>query len=154
LVNSPPSLDAPVDAPVDAPTLALQLPAHMSSLEPARRAVLDFVAGHGLSERAVYRLELVLEETLTNVIRHAFPTGGEHRIDVALRVDADSVTLHLEDDGVAFDPVQATPRAPAKSIDESEPGGLGLVLTRKAARAWHYERVRGGNRLTLEIARA
>ncbi len=136
------------------PSLALSLSNDKAALEPARLAVLDFVAGHGLSARAVYRLELVLEETLMNLISHAFPAGGEHAIELTLRLEPEVLTLRFEDDGVAFDPLQAPPPARPRSLSEAQPGGLGLMLTRKTASGCRYERVDGRNRLTLELARA
>ncbi len=136
------------------PTLALSVANDKAALEPARQAVLDFVAGHGLSERALYRLELVLEETLMNHISHAFPAGGRHPIDLTLQLEPETVALRFEDDGIAFDPLQVPlPRLPA-SLDEARPGGLGLTLMRKSVRECRYERVGGRNRLTLHLARA
>ena len=52
--------------------LALSLPARIDILEPCRRAVLDFLAPHGLGPQAVYKVELVLEETLVNIISYAY----------------------------------------------------------------------------------
>ena len=42
---------------------------------------------------------------------------------------------------------------PAESLEGARPGGLGLLLTRKAARGLHYERVDSRNRLTVQLAR-
>jgi len=151
LPRSPERATAPAAAV--APTLALKLTSDPAALEPARLAVLDFVAGYGLSERSIFRLELVLEETLMNLVAHAFPAGGAHEIDLMLRLGPGTVTLCFEDDGLPFDPTGASPPARPRSLAEAAPGGLGLSLTRQATSGWHYERARGRNRLTLEIAR-
>jgi anti-sigma regulatory factor (Ser/Thr protein kinase) len=134
------------------PPLRLLVPNDVAALEPARQAVLAHVAGQPLSPRARYRLELVLEETLMNRIRHAYPAGGQHAIALTLRVLDEAIELCVEDDGIAFDPVHEPPRQPATSLDDAEPGGLGLLLTRRAARDWAYERVDGRNHFTVWIA--
>lgn len=135
------------------PGLALSLSNDQAALETARLAVVDFVAGHGLSARAVYRLELVLEETLMNLISHAFPAGGKHAIELTLHLEPEALTLCFEDDGVAFDPLHVLHPDKPRSLAEARPGGLGLMLTRKTAISSRYERVEGRNRLTLELAR-
>lgn len=52
-----------------------------------------------------YRCELVFEEIVTNIIRHAFSgAGAHHTIAVTLEVVGSNVVLEFEDDGQAFDP--------------------------------------------------
>ena len=135
------------------PSRRLLVPNEMAALEPARLAALDFVAGQGLSERRVFELELVLEEALMNRLWHAFPDGGRHVTEVTLQLLPEALVLQFEDDGVSFDPRQAAEPVPAESLEGARPGGLGLLLTRKAARGLHYERVDSRNRLTVQLAR-
>ncbi len=135
--------------------LQLRVPTTIPAFEQARLAVREFVAGMALAPRLVYRLELVLEETLMNLLRHAFADAGrpEPEVDLTLRVDSDAVVLHFEDEGPPFDPRQApAPKRPL-SIDEAVPGGLGLLLTRKAASQLSYERVGTRNCLTVRLDR-
>jgi len=134
-------------------TLHLQLPNRRAALETARQAVLDFIAGHGLSPRAVYRLELVLEEVWMNLVMHAFPDGGEQLVDLHLQLEPDAVALVVEDDGVAFDPLAAPPPQRPASLDEAVPGGLGLSLMRSACRSMAYTRIGGRNRLQVQVDR-
>lgn len=148
----PNSLAEPL-GPAGGPALRLQVPNEMAALEPARRAVLDFLAGQALSERLVYRLELVLEEALMNRLWHAFPDGGHHVTELKLRLWPDALELQFDDDGVPFDPLQAAPSTAAASLLEREPGGLGLILTRKSASECRYERIDGRNRFTVRMAR-
>ncbi len=135
------------------PTRQLRVPNEMPAFEAARQAALDFIAGHGLPEKSVYQLELVLEETLMNRLWHAYPPGGSHVTDLTLRLDPDALVLCFEDDGVPFDPLQAPLPVPPTSIEAARPGGLGLMLTRKAASGCDYERIDGRNRFTVRLAR-
>ena len=114
---------------------------------------LDFVAPLRLAPEVLYRLELVLEGTLMNRLWHAWPEGGEHHTALAVEVLPDALRLMFEDDGRAFNPLQAADPARPTSLSEAAPGGLGLLLTRRAVCEAGCERVPGRNRLWLEIAR-
>ena len=143
----------PPGPPSGPPPLRLSVPNVLASVDAARLAFDAHLAGAEMSARARYRLELVLEEALMNRVWHAFPEGGVHDIDLSLALRAEALELVVEDSGIAFDPLQAPPPAPATSLAEARPGGLGLMLTRKAALSCAYERRDGRNRLTVLIAR-
>jgi anti-sigma regulatory factor (Ser/Thr protein kinase) len=145
-------LPAPLpEAP--AGTLDLALTADRQALEPARQAVLHFLQPWALDARAVFNVELVLEETLLNASLHAFDGPGPHALALRVQVQPTDVLLCFEDAGRAFDPLQAAaPRAPA-SIAEAPVGGLGLMLVRKVARSVEYRRLGGRNQLAITVAR-
>jgi anti-sigma regulatory factor (Ser/Thr protein kinase) len=144
---------AGADAPSTAAHLRLALNNERSALEPARLAVLQFLSPWALSAQVIYRVELVLEEILVNAVSYAFPDGGAHSIELAVEVHPDSVVLRFEDDGVAFDPLQAPEPPEPTTIDVAKPGGRGLMLVRKFAKALAYERSQGRNHVTIGIAR-
>ena len=134
-------------------TLRLQVPGEPAALESTRLQVLAFLADEGLSARAIYRLELVLEEVLMNRLWHAGAAQAGGYTDLTLHTGPGDLLLRFEDTGPAFDPtLVAQPRLPT-SIDDATPGGLGLLLTRKAVSAWSYERANGRNCFTLQLAR-
>lgn len=142
-------------APASAPDAVLQLcvPAERGALEPARLAVLRFLQPWALGARALFNVELVLEETLVNASLHAFDGPGPHAVALRVQVQPDAVLLRFEDGGRAFDPLQAARRAPPASIADAQPGGLGLMLVRRLARSVEYRRLDGRNVLTIAVAR-
>jgi len=134
--------------------LQLRLASDCEALEPARQAVLDFLAPHALNPRTIFNVELVLEETLSNQIKYAFNGAAGRSIELTVQVDADRVAMRFEDDGVAFDPLRARAPVLPSAIEEAVPGGLGLMLVRKFAQSVDYERRDGRNCLTIAVARA
>jgi anti-sigma regulatory factor (Ser/Thr protein kinase) len=133
--------------------LLLILANRRDALDEARIRVIDWLERHSPAPKLVFNVELILEETLMNVIWHAHPDHAEHLIRLELEVDADDVVMRFEDDGVPFNPLQATPPVPPTSLDDAVPGGLGLLLVRKCARSVTYQRVDCNNRLTVRVAR-
>jgi anti-sigma regulatory factor (Ser/Thr protein kinase) len=134
--------------------LRLQVPNERAALESTRLRLLDFLQADALSARVIYRLELVLEEVLMNRLWHGGAPAGSGHTDLQLQVQPAGLVLRFEDDGPAFDPTQLRHPGLPSSLDSATPGGLGLLLTRKAVSAWCYERVQGRNCLTLELSRS
>lgn len=133
--------------------LALAVPNRPEAIDPARLRLLAFLQPAALSPKAIYALEVVLEEVLMNAAMHAHPDGGVHSVDLAAWVEPDDVVLRFEDDGIAFDPMQQPEEARPSTLDAARPGGLGLSLVRRLARHVAYGRRGGRNCLTVHIAR-
>lgn len=149
------SLTTPPCAPAPPPeaVLQLQVPAERQALEPTRLALLRFLEPWALGPRALFNIELVLEETLLNASLHAFDGPGPHAVALQVQVQPDAVRLQFDDEGRAFDPLQAAEPLRPASIADAQPGGLGLMLVRKLARSVEYRREGGRNRLTVTVAR-
>ncbi len=133
--------------------LLLTLANHRGTLDETRTRVIHWLQRHAPTPKLVFNVELILEETLMNVIWHAHTDQAEHLIRLAVQVDADDVVMRFEDDGAPFDPLQAEPPVVPTSIDDAVPGGLGLMLVRKCALSVTYQRVDGNNFLTVRVAR-
>lgn len=133
--------------------LQLTLKNHRDGLDEARCAVLRFLGPHDPSPQLLFSLELILEETLMNVIWHAFPAGTEHPIGLSVQVEPDDIVMRFEDAGIAFDPLLAPSPTLPTSIDKAVPGGLGLLLVRKFSKSVAYERRGDRNCMTVRVAR-
>lgn len=149
--SPPPTAHQPADSPA---ALQLQLPADRSALNTARLAVLAHLAGHAVSSHTLFRLELVLEELLMNLIEHAQPGTAALQIGLSLSLLPQEVQLVIQDNAAPFDPVTAPLPAAATSIATATPGGRGLLLVRQSVKSLHYERLaQGGNCVRACFAR-
>ena len=133
--------------------LHLQVAPDPTAFEPTRLAVLAFLEPHALSAKAVYAIELVLEEVLSNQFKYAYAGGVAEPVGLSVKVTANRIELRFEDRGIAFDPLAAPVPAAARSIENARVGGLGLGLVRQFSHLAHYERRDGVNRLSLSILR-
>jgi anti-sigma regulatory factor (Ser/Thr protein kinase) len=104
----------------------------------------------GLSRRCLFEVNLALDELFTNIISYGFQDQSEHLIRVHLSADGDVLTVVIEDDGVAFNPLERIPPDLPCTIDECKVGGLGIHLVRNLMDAVAYERRGGTNVLTLK----
>ncbi len=145
--------ETPSTAADDGARLQLTLANHRDALDETRTRVVDWLGSYQPTPKLVFNVELILEETLMNVIWHAHTDGAEHLIGLTMQVDADDVVMRFADDGVPFDPLLAADPVAPSSIDDAVPGGLGLMLVRKCSRSVDYQRVNGNNCLTVRVAR-
>ena len=70
-------------------------------------------------------------------------------VRITLQCDESEFSLMIEDNGAAFDPIDAPP--PKLNLPDSErrPGGLGLHLVKCFADRFYYERVADTNRVVF-----
>lgn len=109
----------------------------------------QFGAEAQLPDEDVMTINLVLDEIVANVIENAYEDTNEHEILVSLTRDGDTVTVRVEDDGRAFDPLQVAPPDLDLPIEERPVGGLGIHIVRSVMEAVDYERRDGRNILTM-----
>lgn len=96
-------------------------------------------------------LLLIHDEVVSNVVRH-----GRDATFVAVRARFDPESPRLvyvvEDDGARFDPLGRGRPATEAPLEERVPGGLGIHLVRTLSGRVEWRRVRGRNRLEVELA--
>lgn len=108
-----------------------------------------------LDAAARYNAELVFEEIVANIVGHGAVHGHEPDVRVTLELHPDAIVLTFDDDGMPFDPRGRPDPRPARSLEEAQVGGFGLMLVRRAASSLDYLRTaEGRNRLTVRLSRA
>ena len=129
--------------------LALRVPGSDEGLRLAAQAFDRFCAEHGVPAGPAWKLHVVLDELLSNVVRHAYAGRAAGEIDVELDFVPASISATVIDDGPPFDPLlQPEPRTEAP-LEERTAGGLGIALVRSLTDTVRYERREGRNALTV-----
>jgi serine/threonine-protein kinase RsbW len=113
----------------------------------------EFLESQGVDAQAVYRINLALEEMVTNIIKYGYDEPGRHKIEVTLDVGAKEVALVIIDDGHDFNPVLHERKPPAEKLEEREIGGLGIHLMKKLLGRMEHRREAGRNILEITILR-
>lgn len=122
----------------------------LAELQRLNQLVSDFAESHGLPSELVFRLTLVLEEIITNVISYGYEDEMEHEISVRLSWEDPDMKIEVEDDGRPFNPLEAPPPDMVKPLAERPVGGLGIHLVREMMDKLEYRRENDKNLLVLK----
>jgi len=129
----------------------LRLPATMESLESFRLFVLERLHPLEPTAEMVFKVELVLEEVLTNVIHYAYPeTPGEVEVGVALEPRR-KLSVRVKDWGVPFNPLERPDPNLSEEVSERPVGGLGIHLIRHLVAELAYQWREGANTLAFSF---
>ena len=133
--------------------LDLSITNRIADLVAEMDAVEAFLATWSVDPADAAQVMIIVDEIASNVIKAAWPAGGEHRFHIGLHMagapGALTLSLHCVDDGIAFDPTQAAAPDLDLDLDDRMPGGLGLFMVREMSDTMEYSRVGDQNRLAL-----
>lgn len=131
--------------------MEIRLRNDLSEIARATEALHASAEAQGLDEAERFQLDLCLDELLSNIIAYAYNDAGQHEIRLTVTREDGMLCLVLEDEGIAFNPLEQA-AAPDLEADLSSRavGGLGLHLVRSFMDSMHYRRTQGGNRLELQ----
>lgn len=115
------------------------------------QVVARFGRAHHLPPQIVFRVNLALEELLTNVIKYGYPekVTGNEEIRVHLRLDDDGLTTELRDNGCAFNPLDAPPPDLDLPLEKKPIGGLGIHFVLSVMDNVRYRREGDFNHITM-----
>jgi len=112
------------------------------------RFLKEFWSSAALPAAQALPFDLALEEVFMNTVMHGSPAGTA-RVEVSLVLAGDRLTMTVEDDGPAFDPLSLPPPDITSSVEQRPVGGLGVFLTRQMMDEVSYQRVDARNRLSM-----
>jgi anti-sigma regulatory factor (Ser/Thr protein kinase) len=116
--------------------------------------VIDFVekelSQHDCPAKALYQIEVAIEEILVNIVSYAGLTEADG-VEVRCEIldDPLRVVIQFLDGGVPFDPLaKSDPDTSPEAIMERE-GGLGIFMVKKMMDNVSYAYENGKNTLTI-----
>lgn len=130
-------------------TLSMTCRNQVSEIARAAQAVEHFGAANGLPADVVFKVNLALDEVVTNVISHGYQDQNDHQIDITLTLDGGEVVVRVEDDGRAYNPLDAPRPDLEADIDARPIGGLGVHIVRTLMDGLEYRREGGRNVLIM-----
>ena len=130
--------------------LSLQIKNDLGEIGRMSQEIASWCKMQSLPEEIEYEIDLVLDELVSNVIRHGLKDDKAHIIEVNLRCDQHDLILEVEDDGMAFNPLDSPTPDINKPIEERRIGGLGIHLVRQIMDTLAYERREGKNYMFMK----
>ncbi|MFP4497641.1 MAG: ATP-binding protein [Vulcanimicrobiota bacterium] len=124
----------------------------ISELGVISEIIEDLRQDYNLKEETVFTINLVLDELITNIIRHGYNDECEHYIDLVVCADEDdsSIILRLMDDGEPFNPLDYPEPDIHAPLEERKPGNMGIHLVKNMTDDLKYRRENGKNILLIK----
>jgi anti-sigma regulatory factor (Ser/Thr protein kinase) len=119
-------------------------------IQVAAEKVRRFLEMHGVGEEDVTRIDVALDEILTNAVNYGFEDGEAHEILLSLSIAADCLAIEVQDDGRPFDPLGIPEPDLDADLESRQIGGLGMHFVRTLLDRVSYSRRNGWNVLSLE----
>jgi len=126
-------------------TLSITCLNRLEEIGNVAQRIEAFGLAHGLSPEVVFTLNLALDEVVTNIISYAYADAAQHEIAIRVTLDGNDVSVRVEDDGKAFNPLDTPTPDLGPDIDRRPVGGLGVHIVRSLMDALEYQRVNDRN---------
>ena len=128
---------------------SFELKSDLSELDTLCEELENFGNKFRLSKKLIFEINLALDELFTNIISYGFKDDEEHIIKVTITPQNEELCLCIEDDGIAFNPIEFKTPDVACSVENCKIGGLGIHIMRKLMDEICYQRCDDKNVLTL-----
>jgi sigma-B regulation protein RsbU (phosphoserine phosphatase) len=110
--------------------LTIRIKNELTELQKVDQALEQYSKLHLLPVEVSNAISLALDEIITNVVSHGYQDHEEHFIDVRITLAEQQLSLIIEDDGMAFDPLETASPDTLSGLEDRPIGGLGIHLVR------------------------
>ena len=108
--------------------IALTVPADLGYLRVIQQCAHAVGEKFGFDEESLGKIELGIEEAVSNVVKHAFSVGERNTFDLVFERIPLGMRIRIKEKGIPFDPRLLPSYDPAKTDGEGGGKGLGLHL--------------------------
>ncbi|MBC8400402.1 MAG: ATP-binding protein [Candidatus Marinimicrobia bacterium] len=112
----------------------------LSEIERVQTQLEQFGLTHNLDPGFIYKINLAIDELITNTISYGFADDKKHYINIIVTLVEKKLMATIEDDGKYFNPLEVPTPELDQSIEERKIGGLGIYLTRQFTDELSYKR--------------
>ena len=103
-----------------------------------------------LDRHVAIKLQVAMEEVVSNVIFYAYPEGTSADITLTAESDGKELTFVLSDTGKPFDPTAKEDTDLEVNPMDREQGGLGIIIVKNIMNEVSYQRLGDTNQLTMK----
>ena len=126
----------------------VNIPAKKENIASGIVPIISLLNSIGVEHKIVYKIEVAIEEILTNVASYAYG-GEEGNIEVKYQLldSPRTIVITVIDEGVEFNPLESEDPDITLSIEERGIGGLGIFIVKNTMDEMEYKR--DGNKNVL-----
>jgi serine/threonine-protein kinase RsbW len=135
-----------------AQTKTIRIPANLPAVATACNFVVKVAIAAGMDEKQVHQCQLAVDEACTNIIEHGYQAHNQGQfIDVTCLLLADRITIRIEDDSPAYNPLQRDDPEPDAdaALEDRERGGWGVFFIKQVMDDVVYHYRDGRNQLDM-----
>ena len=118
----------------------LSVMSHPKNLKHIRNLMADITLKTCLSKKDSGSIILAVDEACSNIIRHSYENDYNRKIDLTVKLNTNSLTISIVDDGIKFDINSIKPR----DTSLLKPGGLGIYIIKQIMDTVEYSRTTEG----------
>jgi len=128
----------------------VSFPGRFESLPKVGKFVAKAAKKAGLNDKAIYAVQLAVDEACANIIDHAYGGEGKGEMECTVIPGNEGLTVILRDRGRPFNPQHIPDPQLNVPLEMIKPRGVGVYLMRKMMDEVRYEYSQeGGNILIL-----
>lgn len=129
---------------------SLLIATELDELHKVNAAIEELAEEENWPPDVTFQIGLAIEELGVNIVNYGHDDGKAHEIEIVISSEAEAVTVTIEDDGQAFNPLCDAPEPDLDAaVEDRTVGGLGIHLVRSMMDEVHYQRQQNKNCLTL-----
>lgn len=115
-----------------------------NTIEEVQRAISafeTFAARYTIPNNIMIKVNVVLDELLSNIVKYSFPDDAVYEIDITVELfTTGKLIIQLTDAGVPFNPFDTPEPDLSIPLEDREIGGLGILLVKKLMDSYSYKR--------------
>ena len=129
---------------------SLHITTELDELRKVNAAIEELAAEENWPPDFTFQIGLAIEELGVNIVEYGHNDDKPHEIAIVISSEVEAITITIEDDGQAFNPLSDAPEPDLEAaLEDRTVGGLGIHLVRSMMDEVHYQRQQNKNCLTL-----
>lgn len=130
-------------------SITIRISANVHEIERLNRLIRQFGELHDLPGRALYSVNLALDEVVSNIVLYGYEESSDDPIVVKMEVRGADLMASVEDSGREFDPLSLPTPDLSAPLEDRQVGGLGIHLMRSLMDGVEYRRHENKNLLSM-----
>jgi anti-sigma regulatory factor (Ser/Thr protein kinase) len=125
---------------------------NLQEITKIQQSFIKESANVGLEIIWVRKMNIVIDEILSNIIKYAYDEENIHPINITFHtISKTKVKIGFVDQGKRFNPLTFDKPNLAKMAEKIEEGGLGIHLVTSLVNNMNYQRIQNKNHLIVEM---
>jgi len=113
----------------------------IEEVQRAMNAFEAFAVQYTIPKTIMVKVNIVLDELLSNIVKYSFPDGKVHEIDITVELfTTGKLIIQLTDAGIPFNPFDTPEPDLSIPLEDRKIGGLGILLVKKLMDEYSYKR--------------